>query len=81
MSTCEREATIEFEALDLPPALEDVEGLVAADLRAIVAMLATQANERLFLTRRELRQLQQTLWNRLVGSLNEAVAPLTVDSR
>jgi hypothetical protein len=79
MATCEREST--FEALELPHALEDLEGLVHADLQAIVSMLTSQAHERLFLTGREFRQLQQSVWNGLVGAINEAVAPLTVETR
>lgn len=79
MAIYEREAT--FEALELPGELEDLQGLVQADLRAIVSMLTTRAHERLFLTGREFHQLQQTVWNGLVGALNEAVAPLTVETR
>jgi hypothetical protein len=81
MSTCEHAATNDFEALDFPEALEDLRGLVNADLQAVVAMVATRANERLFLTRREFRQLQLDLWNRLVGAVNDAVAPLSLDTR
>ncbi len=79
MATCERAAS--FDALDLPAELEELEGLLRADLQAIVAMVATRAHERLFLTRREFRGLQESLWNGLVGALNEAVEPLTAEAR
>ncbi len=79
MSICDREAT--FEALELPPGLDELEGLVHADLRAIVTMLTTSAHDRLFLTNREFQSLQQTLWNRMVEAINDSVAPLSVESR
>ncbi len=79
MSICDREAT--FEALELPPGLDELEGLLHADLRAIVSMLTTTAHGRLFLTSREFQGLQQTLWNRMVEAINESVAPLSVESR
>lgn len=79
MATCEHATS--FDPLDLPAELEDLEGLLRADLQAIVAMVATRAHERLFLTRREFRQLQEALWNGLVGVLNESVAPLSVEAR
>ncbi len=79
MAICERAAS--FEALELPPELEDLEGLLQADLQAIVAMVTTRAHERLFLTRREFAELQQKLWNGLVGVLNEAVEPISVETR
>lgn len=79
MATRERAAP--FEALDLPAELEDLEGLIQADLQAIVAMVTTRTHERLFLTRREFRALQRSLWNGLVGALNEVVEPITVETR
>jgi hypothetical protein len=79
MSICDREAT--FEALELPPGLDELEGLIVSDLQAIVSMVTTAAHSRLFLTKREFRGLQQDLWNRMVGAINESVAPLSVESR
>jgi hypothetical protein len=79
MATCEHEST--FEALDLPAGFEELEGLLRSDIQAIVAMLTQRAHERLFLTRREHRQVQARLWNGLVGAINESVAPLTVETR
>ena len=45
------------------------------------AMLTQRATERLLLTRRETRQLRQTLWNNLTQVVNEAVEPLSADRR
>ena len=70
-----------FAELQLPAELEDLEGLLHADLRAIVAMVATRAHERLFLTRREFRDLQQDLWGRLVEAVHETVEPFHAENR
>ena len=79
MATCNSEATLQ--GLELPAEFEDLTGLVEADLKAIVAMLARRANERLLLTRREHRDLRVELWNGLTSAINEAVAPLSADLR
>lgn len=79
METRELEAT--FERLELPDEFADLEGLLEADLRAIVAMVATRAHERLFLTRNEHRLLQTRLWNRLADVVEEVVEPLRVEYR
>lgn len=79
MATVDREA--EFVALDLPEEFDGLEGLVGADLRAVVGMIAQRAHERLYLTAREFRQLQAELWNGLAGAVNEATAPLTIRNR
>jgi hypothetical protein len=80
MATCNfSEATLH--RLDLPAEFEDLSGLVSADLRAIVAMLAHRANERLLTTRHEHHQLQVELWNGLTTAINDAVAPLSADLR
>ncbi|HWE39228.1 MAG TPA: hypothetical protein VG406_21950 [Isosphaeraceae bacterium] len=79
MATCEHDTSIE--ALELPREFEDLEGLLQADLRAVVAMLSERAHERLLLSRREYQQLQVRLWNGLAGALNEAVEPLSADRR
>ena len=79
MATCD--SSNPFLPLDLPSELSDVSGLVQADLRAIVNAVAERAHARLMLTRREYRSLQQTLWNRLVTSVNEVVQPLSTENR
>lgn len=70
-----------FDKLDLPPELRDLKGMIEVDLRAVVSMITAQADARLMLTRREIHQLQSTLWNRLVGSINDVVEPLTAEAR
>ena len=80
MSTCAQETT-SFIALELPAEFDDLRGLLQADLQAVVTMLTQRAHERLFLTRREHRELQATLWNGLVAAINEAVDPLRVENR
>jgi hypothetical protein len=79
MASCD--STSPFLPLDLPTELSDVAGLIQTDLRAIVNAVVERANDRLLLTRREYRSLQQTLWNRLVASVNEVVQPLSAESR
>ena len=79
MSTCEHPA--QFVALELPSEFEELEGLLHADLEAVVAMIAQRAHERLFLTRREFGDLQVRLWNDLADAVNAAVAPLSVENR
>jgi hypothetical protein len=79
MATCRTDDMLQ--GLELPAEFEDLTGLVAADMKAIVAMLARRANERLLLTRREYRDLQVELWNGLTSTINETVAPLSADLR
>jgi hypothetical protein len=79
MSTCKQE--IPLRTLELPDEFEDLAGLLQADLKAIVSAVTQRANERLLLTRREARQLRQTLWNNLTQVVNEAVEPLSADRR
>ncbi len=79
MATCEQAAT--FRTLELPREFDDLDGLIRADLQAIVTMLAGRAHERLFLTRREYQHLQQSLWNGLTDVVNEAMAPLSAENR
>jgi hypothetical protein len=79
MATCSNQTT--FTALELPAEFTELEGLLGADLRAIVTMLAQRAHERLILTRREHFQLQQTLWNHLAEAVNVAMAPLSAENR
>ncbi len=77
MASCTRESS--FTGLELPPEFEDLEGLLQADLQAIVAMLTQRACERLLLSRRESQRLQRTLWNGLTEAVNSAVEPLTAE--
>jgi hypothetical protein len=79
MATCNPVPSLE--GLDLPAEFEDLNGLLEADLRAIVKMVSLRANERLLLTRREHRTLQAKLWNRLTKAINDAVAPLSAELR
>ena len=67
--------------LELPREFEELEGLVRADLRAIVSMVGERARDRLLLSRKQCRQLQKSLWNSLASALNEAVEPLTAERR
>jgi hypothetical protein len=79
MATCDRQSALE--SLDLPDEFEDLTGLLQTDLRAIVTVITQRASERLLLTRRETRQLRQTLWNRLTEVVNTTVEPLSADRR
>ncbi len=79
MAVCKNDVSLN--ELELPAEFEDLEGLLRADLRAVVAMLTQRANERLLLTRREHIQLRAALWNNLTAAVNEAVEPLTAERR
>jgi len=79
MSTCNKESALL--RLELPAEFEDLSGLLQTDIRAIVTVLSDRAGERLLLTRRETRQLRQTLWNRLTQAINDSVEPLSADRR
>jgi hypothetical protein len=79
MAACKNDASLND--LQLPAEFEDLEGLLRADLRAVVAMLAQRANERLLLTRREHHHLRATLWNSLTAAVNNAVEPLSAERR
>ena len=79
MATCEQH--VSFTPLELPHEFDGLEGLLQADLRAIVVMLTERAHERLMLTRREHRELQQALWNELADAVNNVVAPLSAQNR
>jgi hypothetical protein len=79
MSTCNPESALR--SLDLPNEFEDLTGLLQTDLKAIVSVVTQRASERLLLTRRETRQLRQTLWNRLTEAVNETVEPLSAERR
>ncbi len=79
MAACKNEAALND--LELPAEFEDLEGLLRADLRALVSMLTQRANERLLLTRREHHQLRAKLWNNLTAAVNAAVEPLSADRR
>lgn len=79
MATVER--SIQFVALDLPDEFEGLEGLIQADLQAVVAMIVQRAHERLYLTKREHRELQAEVWNGLADAVNNATAPLSLQNR
>ncbi len=79
MSTCNKESVLR--RLELPSEFEDLSGLLQTDIRAIVSVLSDRAGERLLLTRRETRQLRQSLWNRLTQAVNESVEPLSAERR
>lgn len=80
MATCDREEKT-FAALELPCEFEGLEGLLAADLEAVVNMLTERAHERLFLTKSEYARLRVTLWNGLAEVVNEAMQPFSVLNR
>jgi hypothetical protein len=79
MAVCKNEVALND--LELPSEFEDLEGLLQADLRAVVTMLTQRANERLLLTRRESIQLRRSLWNNLTAAVNVAVEPLSAERR
>ena len=77
----QRELPTRLDELNLASEFEDLEGLLKADLQAIVSMLTERARERLLLTRRETASLRSNLWNGLVGSIQEGIAPLSAEWR
>jgi len=79
MATCKAETSLR--TLELPDEFEDLTGLLQSDLKAVVALLTERATERLLLTRRETRQLRQTLWNNLAQVVNQVVEPLSAERR
>jgi hypothetical protein len=79
MATCKPETSLR--TLELPDEFEDLTGLLQSDLKAVVALLTERATERLLLTRRETRQLRQTLWNNLAQVVNQVVEPLSAERR
>ncbi len=80
MNTCGKK-NVALNDLVLPDEFEDLEGLLQADLKAVVALVAQRANERLLLTRRENHQLRASLWNQLTAAVNKAVEPLSAERR
>lgn len=81
MTPCQKSSETALVALELQDELEDLEGLLRADLKAVVAMITQRAHERLLLGRSERKQLQATLWNNLVGAIHRSVDPLRVENR
>lgn len=79
MSTCNQESVLR--RLELPREFEDLSGLLQTDIKAVASVLTERAGERLLLTRRESRQLRQTLWNRLTAAVNESLEPLSAERR
>jgi len=68
-------------ALDLPPEFEDLTGLIAGDVKVIVSILTERASERLMLTKKQARELQRALWNRLAESIHDEIEPFSADRR
>ena len=80
MAACKNEVALN--ELELPAEFEDLEGLLRADLRAVVTMLTQRANERLLSDpSRASHQLRANLWNNLTAAVNTAVEPLSADRR
>lgn len=77
----QRDLTHSDDELNLAPEFEDLEGLLEADLQAIVSMLTDRARERLLLSRRETARLRSSLWNGLVGTINQSIEPLSAQWR
>jgi hypothetical protein len=77
MSTCTRENHIN--TLELPAVLEDLNGVISADLKVIVSALTERATERLMMSRGQSQQLRRTLWNNLTRVINESVETLDVE--
>jgi len=67
--------------LDLPPEFEDLEGPIQGDVKVIVSILVERASGRLMLSKRQTQQLQRSLWNRLVDSVNAEIRPLSAHHR
>lgn len=70
-----------LQPLDLPAEFEDLDGLLEADLNAIVHMISERAGDRLLLTRREQALLRYNLWNRLALAVNQSLEPLSAELR
>jgi hypothetical protein len=68
-------------ALDLPPVLEAIEGLIEADIDAIARAIATRAHEQMFLGKQPFRELFERVRRGIVNEINLAVADLRVESR
>ncbi len=68
-----------LKTLDLPDVYEDLSGIVRSELKLIATALSERAAERLFLTPRQTQHLKRQLYNRLAHSINETMAPLTVE--
>jgi hypothetical protein len=79
METCHRPAALP--ALDLPREFEELEGLLAADVNAIVTMLVDRARERFLLPRGQQRRLEHTLQQALIQAIEHSVAPLRAEYR
>jgi hypothetical protein len=60
---------------------EDLEGLVEADLRAIVTMLRSRAEERLLLSGRQGQRLETSLWEGLSRVIQGSLQPLSPEYR
>ena len=80
MATCKK-ISPPLKTFDLPPEFEGLEGLLEADLKAMVGALTQRAHERLYLTRREYKQLQASIWDRVTAAVNESLKPLSAETR
>lgn len=76
MSICQNPVNKPIE-LGLPDVFEDLEGLVEADLRAIVTMLRSRAEERLLLSGRQGQRLETSLWEGLSSVIQGSLRPLS----
>jgi hypothetical protein len=66
-------------SLELPEAFEDLSGIIASDLKVIVAALGQRAAERMLLSQRQRQELQRTLWNNLARAVAETLEPLDAE--
>ncbi len=66
-------------SLELPDAFEDLTGVIASDLKVIVAALTQRAGERMLLSRRQRQELHRTLWNNLAQALAQGLEPFDVE--
>ena len=66
-------------SLELPDAFEDLTGVIAYDLKVIVAALTQRAGDRMLLSRRQRQELQRTLWNNLTRAVTETLEPFDVE--
>ncbi len=77
MSSCTQQSPPK--ALQLPDPFEDLSGVIASDLKVIVAAVSQRATERMLLSPRQRQQLQRTLWTRLSRALTETLEPYHVE--
>lgn len=76
MSTCQNLVN-DPSALGLPRAFEDLEGLVEADIQAIVTMLRARAEDRFLLSGRQGQRLETSLREGLSHVIQGTLRPLS----